>query len=1173
MTRWSLAMRGAMFRWRTSLGVMLGVAVAAAVLTGALAVGDSARQTLRDQSMARIGHVRAAIAAGDRFFRAALADDLRQAAPGAEPAAVLSLRGVAGSFDGSMRVNNVQVLGVDGGFVPLFGAAEGESPEPGEVWLSAALARRLSVSVGQELLLRVEKPSALPRDVVIARVDDASLGVRVRVSRIVGDEHGGRFSLQAGPLPPLNALVDRDWLARQIDQVGRANVMVVGEGSKPSAISRQPSGAGEQESRRAGEQESEVSGQRSEVSEANRRSGADHRQLTTDHRQPSTDNRQPLSTQHSAPSTSLPALDAALHHVWTLEDAELELIPRESIGQFEIRSRRIFLDGVVEEAARELEIPTLGVLTYFVNELRLGGRMTPYSMVSAIAPLSGGDTAPGLMQPLDASLANDALAVSAWLAEDLEARVGDDIELRYYTLREGRELEEAATTLRVSAIVPMEGLAIDRDLMPEFPGIADAESSRDWEPGVPIHLERIRPKDERYWDDFRGAPKAFVSLATGQRLWSNRFGTLTAIRAPIEQGERLAAELRTRLDPASFGLSFRDLLREAEQTGQAATDLGGLFIGLSMFLVVASLLLASLLFVFSIEQRSGEIGSLLAIGWRRVMVTGLMLREAVLVVGLGVLLGSAAGVGYALLVLELLGSIWSGAVADAAITPHIRVPTLIVGAGITAAMSLAAIVITLRGRTNRSPVELLAISRGSDGVSALARGRRPWSRWVALAAGLGAIGLLIVGFRNGSPGALFGAGTLVVIALLSGVRAWLAAAQRRGAGALRSLAGLGLRNAVRRPGRSMATAALLSTGVFLVLSVSAYRLGEVRDPADRRSGTGGFALFGVSTLPVYQDLGTERGQATYAIDPRIAREISIVSLRVREGDEASCLNLGSAARPRLAGVRVDDLARRGAFTFAAAPTTADGSPWDALSRQEPDRAIPAIGDEASVLWSLHKRVGDTLEMPDEQGRPIRIRIVGTVRNSILQGLLLIDERAFERLYPSETGSRMFLVDAPIDRRDEVARSLTRSLADVGLELERTDERLANFNRVQNTYLIIFQALGGLGLVLGTAGLGVVVLRNLLDRRREVAMLRAVGYRASIIRRLIVGEHAGLLLVGMGCGLAGGLLAGAPAAARGEIPWLLLTGLIGGMVIVGLSCVVSATRVMVRGDLVRALQSE
>lgn len=168
---------------------------------------------------------------------------------------------------------------------------------------------------------------------------------------------------------------------------------------------------------------------------------------------------------------------------------------------------------------------------------------------------------------------------------------------------------------------------------------------------------------------------------------------------------------------------------------------------------------------------------------------------------------------------------------------------------------------------------------------------------------------------------------------------------------------------------------------------------------------------------------------------------------------------------------------------------------------------------------------------------------------------------------------MFLIDAPADRRDDVARSLTRSLSDVGLEVERADARLANFNRVQNTYLVIFQALGGLGLVLGTAGLGVVVLRNLLDRRREVAMLRAVGYRAGVIRRLIVSEHAGLLAAGVGCGLAGGLLAAAPAAVRGEVPWELLAGLVGGMIVVGLACVVTATRAAARGDLARALQSE
>jgi ABC-type lipoprotein release transport system permease subunit len=63
----------------------------------------------------------------------------------------------------------------------------------------------------------------------------------------------------------------------------------------------------------------------------------------------------------------------------------------------------------------------------------------------------------------------------------------------------------------------------------------------------------------------------------------------------------------------------------------------------------------------------------------------------------------------------------------------------------------------------------------------------------------------------------------------------------------------------------------------------------------------------------------------------------------------------------------------------------------------------------------------------------------------------------------------------------------------------TEERLANFHRVENTYLSTFQMLGGLGLILGTLGMAAVLLRNVLERRRELALLRAVGLRLQTLR--------------------------------------------------------------------------
>ncbi|MDP6154238.1 MAG: ABC transporter permease, partial [Phycisphaeraceae bacterium] len=194
-------------------------------------------------------------------------------------------------------------------------------------------------------------------------------------------------------------------------------------------------------------------------------------------------------------------------------------------------------------------------------------------------------------------------------------------------------------------------------------------------------------------------------------------------------------------------------------------------------------------------------------------------------------------------------------------------------------------------------------------------------------------------------------------------------------------------------------------------------------------------------------------------------------------------------------------------------------------------------------------------------------------NSILQGSLVVSKTRFEMMFPSEPGYRAFLIDCPTDRVDEVSATLTRALEDVGLSLERTGDRLARFNTVQNTYLTIFQALGGLGVVLGSFGLGAVVLRNVLERRRELATLVAVGFTRGKVRGLVIAEHAGLL--------AGGLLVGALSAAAAVLPvapqdagasmWLATGLTLGGVALAGGLWVVGASLAATGGNIIQMLR--
>ena len=111
---------------------------------------------------------------------------------------------------------------------------------------------------------------------------------------------------------------------------------------------------------------------------------------------------------------------------------------------------------------------------------------------------------------------------------------------------------------------------------------------------------------------------------------------------------------------------------------------------------------------------------------------------------------------------------------------------------------------------------------------------------------------------------------------------------------------------------------------------------------------------------------------------------------------------------------------------------------------------------------------------------------------------------------------------------EVSSVLEDRMADFGFDVVSTTERLAAFHRVNNTYLATFQTLGGLGLILGTFGLGAVLLRNVLERRKELSLMRAVGFNAGHLSLMVLAENTFLLLAGLSVGTVSAVVAIAPA---------------------------------------------
>jgi len=1164
-------------RW-ANLNVILGVALGTAVLTGALLMGDSLQASLRDQTLNRLGRIDLALVS-ERFFPGDLSQRLtaRAARSPQLAAPVILLRGsvlhrTAGG--GIRRVGKVQVVGVDESFWPLFDLPPRSLQ--GQVAINATLASDLGIGRGDFIELRLEQPQTVPADSILGRRTgvEGLLLPQTPVAEILPLEGAGRFSLAAEQAEPRLLYVHLATLQRRLRE----------EGLQPTGFVNTLLLA---------------TGQPDAVDEA--------------------------------------AWQQQLHTVVRLEDLGLELRPDVSGQRYlSLSSRRMLIEPEITNLVQQVAVkqgwqcqPTLTYLANltvnrrdYVPGLAAGlGRLatpatlldltelaaaashyTPYAAVTALDPTLPPPWGPfldGRGQPLQA-LGEDEILLTEPMARDLWPR-GDWardlgkplVSMAYFIEGPAQELREATHHFKLAGVLPLQGPALDRSLTPGFPGLT-GQSIRDWKPPFPRalwHPEWVRDKDERYYRRNKVAPQAFVSPATGRKLWRSRYGSETSLRlaAPPLPLAELEAQVRTHLQPVlraeQMGLTMtavRARLLAATRSGTALM-FGWLFVGFSFFLILAAALLVGLFVRLRLEQRQAELGLFYALGFPNRQVQRLLVREGLVLAALGGVLGTGVALGYAWLLVHALRWGWAGALPNSFLefhwrtweTPWGRLPTpsLLLGWFISLGVAWGTIRLALRGWERLAPQRLLG--GGLTALPTLKTRRRAWLLAAALATG----GALLAGTSRmvppaHAPGLFFGAGFLILAAGLAAVRARLQGQAQHHAPISR-LVDLATSQMARQPRRGLLTAGLIASGVFMVLAVEAFRKTPAAASA-RDSGTGGFAFIAEADVPLpwtptdpasWSRLATDAMQAS---DPPPAWPAGtrLIGFRLRPGDDVSCLNLYAPRQPRLLGVPTE-MAQRGGFTFILpADATPDerANPWTLLDRPA-SPAIPLFADDHTAQWILQKSIGDEWELIDETGAPFKVRLVGMLQSSIFQSELLLSARHFQRLFPSRAGFGFFLIDAPPGEAVMVRQTLEGFLGEsFGFHVTSAAERLASFQAVENTYLSTFQALGGIGLLLGVVGLAIVLLRNFQERLGEWALLQALGYARRDLGWLALVEQGMLLMLGMSVGLVSAVVAVGPlwATQAGQLPWrqmlllAVLLPLVGGLA--GMAALWSVLRV-------------
>lgn len=869
-----------------------------------------------------------------------------------------------------------------------------------------------------------------------------------------------------------------------------------------------------------------------------------------------------------APQSLISHLESPTH--WMLGDAGIRVDPTSDGKSLRISTPRVFLPPALANAAGK---DTPGVLTYLCTSAAgAAENYTAYPMITAV------DSRLGVVP---ADLPANGMVINQWTADNLKLKVGDAVKLNYFTVTRARQLKEENADFVVHSILPMDFPGMNAEWTPDFPGVTDAANCRDWKPGIPMKTKGfIKDADEGYWQQYKATPKAFISLARGQELWSNRFGNLTSLRfdrTKFATPEAVSEHLKKSLPLADLGFVFAQPKQLAKAAVAGSMDFGSLFLSMSFFLIVTALVLAALLFLFNVEARAGQVGLLRALGFTGDKVRLIFIAESLLAAIVGAALGAFLAATTTGQLLGKLESDWSGAVAGMRFVRAIHLPTLVNGAGMTVAFVLITVWFLSGRLASSQPQRLLA---GDALLPKQKRNKNPRRRslsfWIGITCLIVAAGMAPAAAklpRAFQPGVFFGAATFLLSGGICLCSDWLNGMNARSSGTgVPGLWSLGLRNAVRRRGRSLAIAGLLASGIFMVTALHTFHLSS-EDSSGK--GTGGFAFMGSSDLPIYEDLNSNTGRDVYNLDSKLLQDTQIIALRQREGEEASCLNLNQAQSPSVLGVDPLSLAssKFKPILWKNAPGGSTG--WDILDSKLEDGTIPALADEASAMWALKKGLGDVVEVKDATNKPLKLRLMAFVSGTILQGHVLISEKQFLQHFPDTAGSKVYLVNTPESEAPEVSSHLTRQLQNRGLALVPAKERLAQLQGVQNTYLQIFSALGGFAMLLSTAALGLLIARNVLERRSEFALLQASGFRQSQLRAILLGEHLPLFLIAIVLGTISAVVAVWPHLADGgqAVPVKLIAMLLAGITLGGIFFCILATTLSLRGNLQKALRQE
>lgn len=789
------------------------------------------------------------------------------------------------------------------------------------------------------------------------------------------------------------------------------------------------------------------------------------------------------------------ALRAQIISLWNLDDAGYQLETTFKTDVYQLKAKNIFIKEDFITKLNERFDSIVPITTYFVNEFSTSDLTTPYSFISTSNTLS-------------VPLLNSEIIITDWLAEDLKLNVNDSIEINYFKTGALRSLEEKTIKLKVKAIIDIKKTIHLSETVPGFSGMTDVDNCTDWDTDLPIDLKKIRAKDEAFWDNYKGLPKAYISIQLARSLFSNTYGTYTSCfiksKLPVKTIEN---EILKNTDLSEVGFSLRNIKDETNTAAKNGVDFGSLFFSLNFFIVIAVIFLLYSIVQLNISNRKNDLLLYSNLGYTTKKITQLIMSEILIISILSILFGLMGGMAFLRATIYAINLLWIDIVRTTSLLPVILGSTYIISI-------LMALIITLL--TSYFAIrKSISNPKGILKKIKLLKPERKKIRLSILIVFLMSIGISPFFFLNNSPSLLYLSGLPLTAALIIWFHLYIYS-QNSGKLLFRKMH---IRNLYYNNNRSITIVSLVAVGLFISISTGVNKIPPTLSNSSKSSGTGGYQFWCELTSPINFDIGNTKGLK----DANLATltEWNLLPMSKLNGNDASCLNLNKIEKPALTGVPTEIIHERSSFSISTILNgIAKKDVWKRMQYRLKDGSIPAIADQTVIQWGMMSKVGNKLWYKTEIGDSILVTLIAGLKNSIFQGTILIDQKWMHNFYPTNDRINGLLAEAPshVDDLKSSEKTLQNSLRLYGAEIEQTADRMNRFSSVNNTYLLIFMQSGILGMLLGLFGLSFLMLRDLNNRSDEIRTLSYLGIGNKILITQIHKEYLTLLYTGIVIGI-------------------------------------------------------